>query len=145
MSKIMNKDYMKNINKFIQMLNLLNVEYKKYSKLFKKGYVCEKNFKVDHFEFDGTDYLLTINFEYSTIVMALRDKDGETLVKIKAFDRMDFGQRVKWIDFSIKNSLKDFYKIPSNQYVDSLIVRKAFGIKGFLDYYRINYTNKNII
>ena len=44
MSEIMNKDYMKNINKFIQMLKLLNAEYKKYNKLFKKGYVCEKNF-----------------------------------------------------------------------------------------------------
>ena len=145
MSKIMNKDYMKNVNKFAQMLNLLNAEYKKYSKLFKKGYVCEKNFKIDHFEHDSVEYLLTTNFEYSSIVMKLKNMDGETLIRIKTFDRMDFGQRDKWVDFTIKTSIKNLYNIPSSQYVDSLIVKKAFGIKGYLDYYRINYTNKNII
>ena len=125
MSDIMNKDYMKNINKFIQMLKLLNVEYKKYNKLFKKGYVCEKNFKIDHFEYNDVEYLLTTNFGYSKIIMKLKNMEGETLIRIENFDRMDFGQRDRWIDFTVKTSIKDLYNIPSSQYVDSLIVKKA--------------------
>lgn len=134
-----NKDYMDNATKIIQLLKILKKEFKKYEKLVKRGYVADSNIKIDRLIFDNKEYRLIIGFEYSTVELKLIDTDDNEVVCVKRVEYFHLCGEVRYVEFNIKELSKSTYKIPSNENVSFRITRKAFGFLGIIDKYRIVY------
>ena len=138
MIKGMNKDYMDNANKIIQLLKILKKEFKKYEKLVKRGYVADNNIKIDRLNFDNKDYCLIVGFEYSTVELKLIDESDDVYLVVKRIKNW-YPCDENYVEFTVKGLIKSVYNIPYNKNVYNRITRKAFGFLGIIGKYTISH------
>lgn len=123
-------------DKVIKLLKRLKDRYRKWNKIFKRGYTIEKGITVEHFSFDGDDYLLSILFNYASLKLQLsRVGDSDNVL-------VDIETRSGYMHndityFRIKNLLRDIYTVNITKPVESIMNRRAFGLLGMLGYYEI--------